>query len=233
MGAQCTSEIRNGVTKKHQVVSYDYGEWPVSFPRILGSPISETQKCNFSHAFEIPTGEVCANWNHSCIWENHDSSPREQPWNTWKCHIKPPFRDVVWHRERSAKYLIHGTEGLLTKKYTGWSPCSSRDKLPHWSHPVHAWKFVLVDVLHIFGYTQVCRTIYIYFLDVCMYIYIYIYSDFFNHHELVQDLVYRQGDHSVSAPVRKSDCYLPSEPCHMCHGVRKLKLSSSRKPSAT
>lgn len=48
-------------------------------------------------------------WGHSCIWEYHDSSPPGQPWNTWKCHIKPVFRDVVWHRDRSAKYLIPGT----------------------------------------------------------------------------------------------------------------------------
>lgn len=86
--------------------------------------------------------------------------------------------------------------------------------------------FISLDILRSAG-------LYIYIFPRCMYVYIYIYSDFFNHHELVQDLVYRQGDHSVSAPVRKSDCYLPSEPCHMCHGVRKLKLSSSRKPSAT
>ena len=127
----------------------------------FGVPCFRNTEMQFQPRFEIPTGEVCANWNHSCIWENHDSSPPGLPWNTWKCHIKPPFRDVVWHRDRSAKYLIHGTEGLLTKKCKGWSLCSSRDKSPHWSHPVHGWKLVLFDVLRIFGYTQVCRTIYV------------------------------------------------------------------------
>ena len=163
----------------------------------------------FHPRFEIPTADVFANWHHSCIWENHDSSPPGQPWNTSKCHIEPPFRDVVWHRDRSAKYLIHGTEGLLAKKHEGWSLCSSRDKLPHWSLPVHGWKFVLVDVLHIFGYTQVCRTTYIYILHlyileyIYIYTYMYVYTYFFNHHELVQDLVHQQGGQNLKSEFQK------------------------------
>ncbi len=45
-------KVENEDQQKNQVISYVGWEWPVSFPRILGSLISDTQKFRCSHALK-------------------------------------------------------------------------------------------------------------------------------------------------------------------------------------